>query len=61
MSALPSLDITRARLLILGAVQGVGFRPTVFKLANDLGLAGWVNNSPQGVTVEIEGTRTSAL
>ena len=47
----------RARLRILGAVQGVGFRPCVFRLATELGLAGWVNNSAQGVTVEIEGER----
>jgi len=47
--------VTRARVRILGAVQGVGFRPAMFRLATELGLTGWVNNSPQGVTVEIEG------
>ena len=46
-----------ARLRILGAVQGVGFRPCVYRLATELGLAGWVNNSAQGVTVEVEGER----
>lgn len=50
-------DIARARILIQGAVQGVGFRPFVYRLAQDLGLKGWVNNSPQGVTVEAEGLK----
>ena len=41
---------------IRGAVQGVGFRPFVFRLASELGLTGWVNNSPQGVSIEVEGS-----
>jgi hydrogenase maturation protein HypF len=36
-------------------VQGVGFRPFVYRHANDLGLAGWVLNSSDGVVVEAEG------
>ena len=48
----------RLRLAVRGAVQGVGFRPFVYRLANELGLTGWVNNSPQGVFLEIEGERT---
>ncbi len=50
----------RARVRILGAVQGVGFRPAVFRLATELGLAGWVRNSAQGVIVEIEGAAALA-
>jgi hydrogenase maturation protein HypF len=38
-----------------GIVQGVGFRPFVFKLAEELGIKGWVNNSSHGVTIHAEG------
>ena len=45
----------RLRIVVRGAVQGVGFRPFVYRLGTELGLAGWVNNSPQGVFIEAEG------
>jgi hydrogenase maturation protein HypF len=45
----------RLRVVIRGAVQGVGFRPFVYRLATELGLVGWVNNTPQGVFIEVEG------
>jgi hydrogenase maturation protein HypF len=51
----PTSQRTRLKLTVRGAVQGVGFRPFVFRLATGLGLAGWVNNSPQGVFIEVEG------
>jgi hydrogenase maturation protein HypF len=53
--AAPASQRTRLKLTVRGAVQGVGFRPFVFRLATGLGLAGWVNNSPQGVFIEAEG------
>jgi hydrogenase maturation protein HypF len=49
----------RLRLTIRGAVQGVGFRPFVYRLAMELELTGWVNNSPQGVFIEVEGARAT--
>ncbi|MBD3218436.1 MAG: carbamoyltransferase HypF, partial [candidate division Zixibacteria bacterium] len=48
-------QVKRLRLKITGAVQGVGFRPTVYRIANELGLSGWINNSANGVEIEIEG------
>jgi hydrogenase maturation protein HypF len=45
----------RIKISIKGAVQGVGFRPFIYKLANSLGLKGYVLNNPQGVIVEAEG------
>lgn len=57
LSLSPSASKVRLRLAIRGAVQGVGFRPFIYRLATALGLAGWVNNSPQGVFVEAEGSR----
>jgi hydrogenase maturation protein HypF len=50
---------TRLRLVIHGAVQGVGFRPFVYRLATGLGLGGWVRNTSQGVMVEVEGEPAS--
>ncbi len=47
----------RLRLIVRGAVQGVGFRPFIFRLAARHGLSGWVLNSGAGVHVEIEGPR----
>jgi hydrogenase maturation protein HypF len=45
----------RLRVVIRGAVQGVGFRPFVYRLATEMGLSGWVINSSQGVFIEVEG------
>ncbi len=46
---------SRLRVMIRGAVQGVGFRPFVFRLAASMGLTGWVRNVVTGVEVEVEG------
>jgi hydrogenase maturation protein HypF len=49
----------RLKITVRGAVQGVGFRPFVFRLAEEMRLAGWVNNSPQGVFIEVEGSHAA--
>ncbi len=48
-------DPIRLRIAVEGAVQGVGFRPFVYRRAAALGLAGWVRNTPRGLLVEAEG------
>ncbi len=45
----------RLRLEIAGAVQGVGFRPHVFRIALHQGLTGWVRNDARGVFIEVDG------
>jgi hydrogenase maturation protein HypF len=47
--------LQRLKLTIRGAVQGVGFRPFLYRLATELGLNGWVSNTSRGVFVEVEG------
>jgi len=47
----------RLRLEVRGAVQGVGFRPFVFRLAGELALPGWVLNDARGVFIEVDGPR----
>jgi hydrogenase maturation protein HypF len=49
----------RLKVVVRGAVQGVGFRPFVYRLASELKLNGWVSNSSQGVFAELEGPRTA--
>jgi hydrogenase maturation protein HypF len=49
----------RRRLHVHGIVQGVGFRPWVYKLARRFGLTGYVLNSTLGVEVDVEGSDSS--
>jgi len=43
------------KISVRGVVQGVGFRPFVYRLAHKHGLAGWVLNHSGGVEIEVEG------
>ena len=52
-----AVPIERLRVALYGAVQGVGFRPFVYRLAKEMGLAGWVLNSSAGLTIEVDGAR----
>ncbi len=51
-----SLRSLRRRWHILGQVQGVGYRPFVYRLAHRLNLGGYVLNDSRGVTVEAQGS-----
>ncbi len=51
----------RRRIEIQGVVQGVGFRPYVYRLAAQFGIFGWVLNSPDGVVIEAEGEAVEAF
>jgi hydrogenase maturation protein HypF len=50
-------DSARRILHVRGVVQGVGFRPFVWRTARELGLSGAVWNDPDGVTIDVEGDR----
>jgi len=47
--------IKRRKIIITGRVQGVGFRPAVYRIATQLGLGGFVYNDTRGVTIELQG------
>ena len=48
----------RIQLTIRGTVQGIGFRPFIFRLAQNLSLGGWIANTTRGTLLELEGSRT---
>src|SRR5437870_4983390 len=45
----------RLVIRVIGAVQGVGFRPFIYKLATRLSLSGFVRNEGDSVRIEVEG------
>jgi hydrogenase maturation protein HypF len=50
-----------AQIRVSGLVQGVGFRPFVYRLANELGLSGWVRNDSEGVEIAVEGEQAKVM
>ena len=48
-------DFIRRYVRVCGVVQGVGFRPFIYRLALEEGLAGSIGNDTNGVTIEVEG------
>ncbi len=50
------LTVLAQRIRVTGIVQGVGFRPFVWHLAQQIGLTGWVRNDSQGVELLAQGT-----
>ena len=48
--------LSKASLHITGIVQGVGFRPFIYSLAQRYSLKGWVRNTSAGVEIEVDGT-----
>ncbi|MDZ7316318.1 MAG: carbamoyltransferase HypF [candidate division KSB1 bacterium] len=50
----PQRSKLRLRIVLRGVVQGVGFRPFVYRLAEAMGLCGWVRNDSGGLTIEVE-------
>jgi hydrogenase maturation protein HypF len=55
MPVVSKAAVQRLRITLRGAVQGVGFRPFVYRLATEMSLTGWVLNSSSGLVVEVEG------
>jgi len=51
--------IQKVKIVIRGVVQGVGFRPFIYRLAKELDIKGWIINSSQGVFIEAEASRES--
>ena len=49
--------LVRVSISLRGLLQGVGFRPFVYNLANEIGLKGWVINTSTGISIEVEGNR----
>src|SRR3970282_1124472 len=54
-------SMIHAQIRVSGQVQGVGFRPFVYRLAHELGLAAWVRNDSDGVEIAVEAEQEQVL
>jgi hydrogenase maturation protein HypF len=54
-SSPPTVPPRRLRITVRGVVQGVGFRPFVYRAARDASLSGWVLNEADAVRIEVQG------
>ena len=59
MAEAARVDVVRKAVEITGTVRGVGFRPFVYRLANECNLVGFVANTPAGVSIEVQGDAES--
>ncbi len=55
----PLTDAVRKAIDVTGIVQGVGFRPFIYRLANECNLVGFIANTPAGVSIEVQGSAES--
>ncbi len=55
MAEISQFAVLRKAIDITGIVQGVGFRPFVYRLAKACTLTGFISNTPAGVSIEVEG------
>jgi hydrogenase maturation protein HypF len=55
MAQTSKVTIVRKAIDVTGIVQGVGFRPFVYRLAQECHLTGFITNTPAGVTIEVQG------
>src|SRR6185503_8132458 len=58
LSPEPGRQPVRKSIRVYGVVQGVGFRPFVYRLAAEERLAGFIGNDTEGVIIELEGSET---
>jgi len=59
MTPASQTGVLRKAIDVTGLVQGVGFRPFVYRLANECNLAGFIANTPAGVSIEVQGPAES--
>lgn len=53
------MQLERFKIILTGLLQGVGFRPHVYRVAQELQLTGWIKNNASGVEIEIQGMHAS--